>query len=159
MTMETSSHVALRIPLATKVDGRDIDTVSAHNDIVSAKGAVVFAKFGAPLVPGTIKLLTDQIRRGTETALFLIGKKGRDFIGFKSRLHAIYQGELPNEAVPLIPYYYALIENRETKLWFVVDAPFVACDLAPLRLRSNKRPLLVVIGESRTPAMLVEFKP
>src|SRR5262249_12467552 len=55
MPTVSASHVVLRIPLATRVDGKDIDTVSAHNDVVNAKGAVVFAKFGAPLVPGTIK--------------------------------------------------------------------------------------------------------
>src|SRR5271169_1095748 len=118
MPTEAASHLALRIPLTTKVDGRDIDTVSAHNHVVTAKGAVAFAKFGAPLVPGTIKLLADQIEQGTETSLFIVGKRGRDFIGFKSRLSAIYQGELPKEAAALSPNYYALMDDREASLWF-----------------------------------------
>jgi hypothetical protein len=159
MNTEAKSHLALRIPLATKVDGRDIDTVSAHNDVVSAKGAVAFAKFGAPLVQGTIKLLADQIEQGIETALFLVGKKGPDFTSFKSRLSGIYKGKLPKEIATLTPDYYSLMDDRETSLWFVVDRPFIPCDLTPLRLRSNKRPLLVVLGESRTPAMVVEIKP
>jgi hypothetical protein len=156
MPIEETYHLALRVPLVTKVNGVTINTVMAHDEVVMSKGIAVFAKFGARIGSHIIETLDSQIHEGRETLLFIVGKKNGEFLGYCARLCAIHQGQLPKNRAGFVPAYYAALDEP-ANLWFVIDRAFHSCDLEPLRLRSNKRPLLAVINETRTVAMVIEM--
>jgi hypothetical protein len=148
-------HLVLRIPASARVAGKVINAVSCHNEKFTQCNAVLFAKFGASVVSETLDILNNQIRRGRKTQLVVISKVRKSFIAHHARLGAVHLRQPPPEYERFVPDYYQDLQQVPS-LWFRLDSPFEACDLKDLRLASNKRSLLDVIRECRTPAMLVE---
>ena len=67
--MEKVLHLMLRIPLFTRVGGRKVDIIGAHNEMIDSVGQVAFARFGRPETDKNIEKLRTQIQRGTKTLL------------------------------------------------------------------------------------------
>ena len=151
------THIVLRVPLITRVDGRSFETIEAHNDVVKATGRLALAKFGNPGTASRVDKLKAQIEEGIETLLILVGKRGDTFLGYQAPLSKIQYGQ-PGVLAALAPAYYAKT-GETSRLWFVVNSPFVRSELASLRLVTNHRPLLAVMSECRTATMLVEPTP
>jgi hypothetical protein len=157
--LEPSVHLVLRIPVTTRIAGKVVDTVSAHNETFKAFNVALFAKFGASIVAKSLDNLNRQIGNGVETRLILVSqvrrKALRSFTAHQARLASIYPKHLPSEYESFAPSYYKDVEQVPST-WFRLSCPFKPCDLQGLRLASNKRSLLEVIRECRTTAMLVE---
>jgi hypothetical protein len=148
-------HLLLRIPMRTRIDGRNIETVNTHNNTVKERGAVLFAKFGASIAGDKFSVLNEQITDGRKTWLIVVSKVGNSFVAHRAHLASIHIGQPPSEYERLIPAYYRSLHNLP-KVWFRLDHLFEMCELDHLRLVSSKRRVLEVIAECRTPAMLVE---
>ena len=148
-------HFALRVPLGTRVEGRTINLIEAHNEVVSKLGQVALAKFGSPGTAKRAKTLQQQIDDGINTLLVLVAKRGDRFLGYQSRLSSIIWGKPTATIKNATPSYYRYLDQTP-ELWFMVDTPFVQSDLTKFRLVSNHRPLLDVLGECRTSSMLIE---
>jgi hypothetical protein len=145
-------HLVVRIPLVSKVKGRMINTIKAHNDVVDRLGLVTVAKFGKPGTAKLVERLNEKIGRA---CLILVAKENGRFLGFQSRLSSMHRGSPTPEMISASPAYYGDI-GETAGLWFTARDPFTECDLASLRLSSNQRPLLDVLRECRTSSMLIE---
>jgi hypothetical protein len=145
-------HLVVRIPLVSRVHGRAINTIEAHNDVVQSMGVVAVAKFGKPGTVNLVERLKEQIGR---THLVLVAKRDGRFLGFESPLASVHRGNPTPEIISAAPTYYAKI-GEIAGLWFTVCSAFIDCDLAAFRLSSNQRPLLDVLRECRTSSMVVE---
>ena len=157
-TEATPVHFLLRVPLRTRANGDLIPTVEAHSEILEAKGAVAFGKFGAAIEQSTIDRLTKQIKDGTKTFLILAAKSGPIFLGFEAEVSEIRGGKLGPELSAVTPPYYAKLYD-EPAVWFILRGHFSVSDLSSFRLWTKKRPLLDVMSETRTSAMVVEVAP
>jgi hypothetical protein len=155
---DRTAHFALRIPRITRVEGQNIDTIEAHNEVAKKFGQVALAKFGKAGANTRFEMLLHQIESGSETLLILITKQGDHFLGYQSPLSSIYRGNPTAIIRRAMPAYYSKLDQIGT-LWFSVDSPFTRVDLTKFRLLTNRRPLLEVISTCRTPSMLVERHP
>jgi hypothetical protein len=89
MADETQSiHLVVRIPLVSRVRGRAIDTIEAHNEVANKLGTVTVAKFGKP---GTVKLVEKLKERIGRTYLILVAKRDDRFLGFQSLLSSVHR--------------------------------------------------------------------
>lgn len=151
------THFVLRVPLMIRVDGRSFGTIEVHNEVVKATGRLALAKFGNPGTVSRVEKLKAQIEEGIETLLILVVKRDDKFLGYQAPLSTIHYGQ-PGVLASLAPAYYAKT-GETSRLWFVVNSPFVRSELASFRLVTNHRPLVAVMSECRTATMLVEPKP
>jgi hypothetical protein len=147
-------HLVLRVPLITRVQGRPINTIEAHNEIIEKMGRVSLAKFGQAGTRARSEKLKAQIERGVETLLILVVKQGARHLGYQSPLASIHYGKPDNQILSVAPPYYATL--GPAGLWFIVTSPFVTSNLDDFRLATNRRPVANVVSECRTSAMLVE---
>jgi hypothetical protein len=46
--VDQAVHLALRMPLLTRVKGQSVSVVAAHNEMIKETGRAAFAKFGPP---------------------------------------------------------------------------------------------------------------
>ena len=98
-----------------------VDTIREHVSVIKQSGAVWFAKMGRPLAGYKIDLLSDQIRRGIPTFLFLVQKKGRDYIWAQGTLCAISRS-VPARQQALTPTYYRDRKvDQAASIWFKVS--------------------------------------
>lgn len=148
-------HFAIRIPSVTRVDKTNVDTIRVHNAKVAAEGEALFAKFGAPVLRATLDALNEQIGKGLETRLIVVSKIDNAFVGYQSRLVAIYPKEHKIDLRTLVPSYYSRLDQSPS-VWFRIDRQFQICDLTKVALVTNKRRLIDVVAECRTTAMLVK---
>jgi hypothetical protein len=88
-------HLLLRVPLETRVQGKRINTIEAHNEIIEKIGQVALAKFGQPGTLARSEKLKAQIERKVETLLILVVKRGARHFG--------YQSPLPTQTPPMRP--------------------------------------------------------
>ena len=148
--------MVLRIPLVTQVGSQKIKTIDAHNEVCRSMGEVLFGKFGAAIAGKTLESLRAQISAGIDTRLILISKvDNKSFVGHQSTLVGIFSNDQVAEVKRFTPPYYAAL-GLTPGIWFKINKPFEACQLASIRLHSNKKNLLEVASACRTPAMLVE---
>ena len=98
-----------------------VDTIREHMSVIEQSGAVWFAKMGRPLAGHKIDLLSDQIRRGIPTFLFLVQKAGRDYVWAQATLCAISRSLPAREHALTPPYYRDRKVNQAASIWFKVS--------------------------------------
>jgi hypothetical protein len=147
-------HFVLRVPLMSRANGRSFNTIEAHSQVIEQTGRVALAKFGNPGPAARYKPLKTQIAEDVETLLILVVKRDDRFLGYQSTLGGVHHGS-PGEMVKWAPPYYAML-GESPRLWFLINAPFQRSQLADFRLASNQRPIVDVMRECRTAAMMVE---
>lgn len=145
--------LALRIQQFGAAGMTPVDVVNAHNEIITKKGKVAFAKIGGSIDSHKIELLKKQIQTGLATFLYLIYKSKTGLLCFSGEINAIINGDLPKH-YPYPGYYNAL--GISTNLWLVISSPLVATRFSGLILASNNKSLERVIKCCRTPSMLVK---
>ena len=98
-----------------------VDTIREHMSVIEQSGAVWFAKMGRPLAGRKIDLLSDQMRRGIPTFLFLVQKAGRDYVWAQATLCAISRSLSAREQALTPPYYRDRKVNQAASIWFKVS--------------------------------------
>jgi len=98
-----------------------VDTIREHMAVIEQAGAVWFAKMGRPLARYKIDLLSDQIRRGIPTFLFLVQKAGRHYVWAQATLCAISLSLPAREHALTPPYYRDRKVNQAASIWFKVS--------------------------------------
>jgi hypothetical protein len=148
------AHIAIRVPLVTRIYGQGYNTIQEHNAVVSKLGRVAFAKFGQAGTASRAERLRQQILRGQKTFLIAVVKREDSFFAFEARLGEVHFGPPTAQLSEWSPPYYKKIQEIPS-LWFVLNGPLKAIDINLYFLLSNSRPLLDVVRESRTASMLV----
>jgi hypothetical protein len=147
-------HIVLRMAPFTRVHGRKVNVVDAHNEIIKKIGRVAFAKFGSSGTDERVSKLNAQIEEGIKTFLIIIGKQESDFVGFQGQLSSVYRGKLTAQIDQITPTYYGELDMT-AGLWFILCTPLTRCNPKKFFLVTNERPLLDVVSECRTSSMLV----
>jgi hypothetical protein len=150
-------HLAVRVPLMTRVGIQSISTVLSHNEIIDRFGRFALAKFGQPGTSARAQALQRQIEQGQTTLLVLIIKRSNRFIGYQCRLVSVHRGPPTSEIKSIAPTYYREL-GIEAALWLIADSPLVTCDLKKFCLSTSQRPLIEVIRECRTASMLIQME-
>jgi hypothetical protein len=153
--MRGSYHLLLRVPRLVRTESGVVNIIDAHNELAGEHGPIWFAKFGAPPSAGVVDVLQSQIAEGLNASLILGKKEGGVFVGFSAKLQAIILSAPTAEMRNRSPAFYEEMHMTPSS-WFCVEGPFQATDLGNYRLKSNKRPLVEVMRQTRTSLMLVE---
>jgi len=132
-----------------------VDTIREHQQVVDQKGSVWLGKIGRPLAQHNLDILNGQIQCRTRTLLFLVQKRGREYIWTKAVLSEVSRS-VPALARTLIPAYYQ--ELGITKLvstWFKVESLRKAtrAEILNLQVVSSGRQ----IGDSLASSMAAIF--
>ena len=159
--IQRPAHLFLRLPVAAQSGANAESIIHAHNQIFESEGRVFFCKFGLPPDKSHIKKLNEQITGGVTTHIFFSLRTGKGVRGYSANLKSVSTDPPLPEHSRLIPKYYQALQPFEHpgQLWLMLESQIGDFDLRALRLRSNKRALLDVISETRTPAMIVELTP
>jgi hypothetical protein len=152
---EKPVHLVLRIPMVAQIAKQRFSVVDAHNVIFEKLGNVAVAKWGQSGTRARADRLQRQIENGSETLLILVAKSGGQFLGFQAPLSGVHLGKPTAQIRAISPPYYDQL-GEGSSLWCTVNRAFVPADLQNLHLASNERPLLDVLGDSRTTSMLVK---
>jgi hypothetical protein len=160
--MQSPVHLCLRVPASGSYGLNGERIIQAHNETFDAEGSVYFCKFGLLPARSHLRALSEQIEGGVLTrVLFAIGGP-KGLKGYSSILQSVATDRPSNAFAKLIPGYYQRLgqpSGRPSQMWLHLKSRIEAFDLRTMRLRSNKRPLLDVILQTRTPAMIVEVGP
>jgi hypothetical protein len=152
---EPSIHVAVRIPIKSRVGTMMVDVIQAHNEAAEKWGLTTFAKFGRLPSSASLKQLSSQLEEGRECYLVLVAKVDQTFVGFEAPLVSVHVGRPTSTLTTVAPRYYSQLVE-EGQLWLSISRGFKDSDLSKWRLRSSKRPLLEVVRECRTSLIFVE---
>lgn len=183
---EERVHIAIRIGNLLNTESGPIDVVTAHNEMFESCPIVAFGKFGKPLSQKMIEILSSQIAEEKQTFLYVVRKTERGFESYRAPLAGVSSAS-PRARKPL-PYVVRKTKlgfessrvtpsDRDVALpraekpapspayddefvstWLCLKSKFVAARTDVLFLRSNRRPLIDVVSETRTPVMLVNEK-
>lgn len=136
-----------------------VDTIYEHMSVIEQSGAVWFAKMGRPLAGHRIDLLSDQIRRGIPTFLFLVQKAGQAYVWAQGTLCAISRSLPAGERAFTPPYYRDCKVNQAASIWFKVSkiSRPRASRIKLLSVASSGNPISESIRNSMAPMFVVYF--
>ena len=105
-TRERPTHLVLRVPPNTRIEGGTFDTIEVHNNLIEKVGQVALAKFGKPGTLARVEKLRAQIALGIETYLILVIKRDDRFFGYHAALTALHYGKPSTKILSIAPRYY-----------------------------------------------------
>ena len=135
-----------------------VDTIREHMLVIEQSGAVWFAKMGRPLASYRIDLLSDQMRRGIPTFLFLVQKAGRDYVWAQGTLCAISRSLPAREHALTPPYYRDRKVNQAASIWFKlskISRPR-ASQIKMLNVASSRNPISESLARSMAAMFVVQ---
>ena len=144
-------YLVIRVGKELQTHSGPQDVIAAHNELLVRHATVAFGKFGKPLSETIIDILSEQIAEQIPTYLYLVRKVKVGFESYRAPLSDVVAATRSVNVDALSPAY----KDANVSTWLVVSDGFVETNIEALFLRSNERPLIAVISETRTPAMLV----
>jgi hypothetical protein len=153
---DTTLHLLLRLSRFASVDGRRIDIVDAHNEVIETHQKVALAKHGRSVSKVRIRKLCEQIEKGTPTFLVLAFRKSNAFSAFAAPLSRVITGRVQDVAEK--PSYYKSLVDFEPSCWFILSDRFCEISLEELCMAKDGKNVVEVMGECRTSLMFVRAK-
>lgn len=141
-----SEHILL------KVRSESGQTITAHADMVAAKGTAMLGKIGQAVGSDFRDMLNQQIERGFKTYLFLTIREGWNgpYVTYRSLLKMVHES-LDEAKKPFIPRYY-LHESANVKTWFEISSMerLTREEMNKIYVLSSGREIMSVINSSAT---------
>lgn len=148
ITVEENQSVHILL----KVRSDNGQTISAHKQLIQAKGEVFLGKMGAAVGGELINTLNNQIDKGVATYLFLTIREGwnGEYVTFRCSLRRAHSG-LPEGKKALVPQYYVHI-STSIKTWFEITSMerLPREEMDKLFVLSSLRPIMGVVSSSAT---------
>lgn len=144
----------LRVPeRVTLLSGRRVATFKEHNAVSLQYGKVVVGKFGLRPGPKTAASLQNDVAEDLKPSLYMVYKQDGQFSAYRGEIESVSYAKPMPEYDNLIPDYYSELESQPN-FWITVIGGLAPSGLFGLNLASSGRPVLEVLRETRTAAML-----
>ncbi len=135
-----------------KVRSESGQTITAHSDMVAAKGVAMLGKIGQAVGADFRDALNQQIERGIRTYLYLTIREGWNgpYVTYRCLLRGVYE-TLDAEKKALVPKYY-LHEIANIKTWFEIASMerLTREEMNKIFVLSSGREIMSVINSSAT---------
>lgn len=129
-----SLNVALRWPRTVYTIDSEIDTLTAHNEVVESQGRVAVAKFGRRMSASRTAELKRQLEEKVPSKLILVFRsEDKSYYALSAELTEVLDGEtLPS--AKLVPAYYRASGLATVRNWFVTDTKFTPDEISRFRI-------------------------
>ena len=135
-----------------KVRSESGQTITAHADMVAAKGSAMLGKIGQAIGADFRDALNQQVGRGIKTYLFLTIREGWNgpYVTYRCLLRQVYE-TLDESKKALVPKYY-LHESANVKTWFEIASMerLTREEMNRIFVLSSGREIMSVVNSSAT---------
>ena len=120
-----------------------VETIKAHNTVISSEGAVWLAKAGKPMAHNHIATINRQCDAGIPTYLYLVQRVREEYKLYRASVLAMTR-KFPGEEQSLVPPYYETSPLlHDVQLW---------AKLSEIKAVPNKEIDTLVLVSTATPA-------
>jgi hypothetical protein len=134
-----------------------VDTIREHQQVIDQKGVVWLGKIGRPLAQHNLDILNGQIQSRKRTFLFLVQKRGREYIWTKALLSEVSRSVPALVRSPVPAYYQELGITKLVSMWFKVEnlRKATRAEIRNLHVVSSRRQISETLSSSMAAIFMV----